>query len=122
MPIGGNSVLVQKGWLERGDNREKAKRFLQATIEGLALFHSDRDLAYRVMAKWHGVTDPEVAAIAYERGQWLSKTPYPCYDGIAATMQLYDSYAMRQFTPADFYDDSIVKELEASGFIANAYK
>jgi ABC-type nitrate/sulfonate/bicarbonate transport system substrate-binding protein len=122
LPIGGNSVLVEKGWLERGTNREAAKRFLQAVIEGLALFHRDRDLALQVMAKWHAVTDPEVAAIAYERGQWLERKPYPCYEGVVQTMQLYDSYAMRQFKATDFYDDSIVKELDASGFIDALYK
>ena len=120
--IGGNSVLVEKGWLERGTNRDTAKRFLQATVEGLARFHRDRDLAIRVMGKWHAVTDPEIAAIAYERGQWLEKKPFPCYSGIELTMQMYDSYAMRQFKAADFYDDSIVKELDASGFIDALYK
>jgi ABC-type nitrate/sulfonate/bicarbonate transport system substrate-binding protein len=122
LPIGGNSVMAVKGWLERGTNREAAKRFLQATIEGLAIFHRDRALAIQVMRKWHAVDDPEVAQLAYEQGASLSRKPYPCYDGIARTMQLYDSHAMRQFKATDFYDDSIVKELDASGFIDRFYK
>ena len=43
----------------------------------------------------------------YERGQWLSRKPYPCYEGIANTMKLYDSNEMRRYTAEDFYDDAL---------------
>ena len=35
---------------------------------------------------------------------------------------LYDNAAMRRFKPEDFYDDSFMKELEQSGFIASLYQ
>ena len=46
---------------------------------------------------------------------------YPCYDGIRRTMEVYDSHAMREYKPEAFYDDSILKELDASGFIDEVY-
>lgn len=91
-------------------------------MEGLALFHQDRELALRVMAKWNGITDTETAAHAYERGQWMPRKPYPCYEGIDNTFEMYDSNEMRKYKPTDFYDDSLIRELDQSDFIDSFYK
>ena len=115
--VAGNSVMVELGWLDDESNREAARRFLKATIEGMAIFHQDKDLALQVMAKWNGITDSEVANIVYERGKSLEHKPYPCYDGIENTLELYDSNEMRQFSAGDFYDDTLIRELDDSGFI-----
>lgn len=120
--VAGNSVMVEQGWLDNEANRETARRFLQATVEGLALFHNDRELALNVMAKWNGITDTDIATHAYERGQWMLKKPYPCYDGIDNTFEMYDSNEMRKFKPTDFYDDSLIRELDESGFIDSFYQ
>ena len=120
--VAGNSVMVPLGWLESLDNQEKARRFLKATAEGLALFHQDRQLALEVMANWNGITDIEIATHAYERGQWMLKKPYPCYDGIDNTFEMYDSNELRKFKPTDFYDDSLIRELDDSGFIDALYQ
>jgi len=119
--VAGNSVMVAQGWLSTETHREAARRFLKATIEGLALFHQDRELALRVMAKWNGITDVDIAAHAYARGQWMLKKPYPCYEGIDNTFEMYDSNEMRKFKPTDFYDDSLIRELDESGFIDSFY-
>ena len=119
--VAGNSVMVPHGWLSDETNREKARRFLKATVEGLALFHQDRELALRVMAEWNGITDPDIAAHTYERGQWMLKKPFPCYEGIENTFEMYDSNEMRKYKPTDFYDDSLIRELDESGFIDALY-
>lgn len=119
--VAGNSVMVAQGWLATEAHRDTARRFLQATVEGLALFHQDRELALSVMAKWNGITDVEIAAHAYERGQWMPEKPYPCYEGIDNTFEMYDSNEMRKFKPTDFYDDSLIRELDESGFIDSFY-
>ncbi len=120
--VAGNSVMVPDGWLSDETNREKARRFLKATVEGLALFHQDRELALRVMAEWNGLVDPEIAAHAYDRGQWMQKKPYPCYEGIENTFEMYDSSEMRKYQPTDFYEDSLIRELDSSGFIDALYQ
>jgi hypothetical protein len=119
--VAGNSVMVPLGWLDKEENQEKAKRFLKATAEGLALFHQDRELALRVMAEWNGITDTDISAHAYERGQWMPMKPYPCYEGIDNTFEMYDSNELRKFKPTDFYDDSLIRELDESGFIDSLY-
>ncbi len=112
--------MVELGWMDDDTNREAARRFLKATIEGLALYHHDKALALNVMSKWNGITDAEIANIVYERGKSLEQKPFPCYDGIKNTLELYDSNEMRQFSAEEFYDDTLVRELDDSGFI-NAF-
>ena len=120
-PLAGNSVHVSPEWLKEPGNRDVAYRFLQATVEAIALFHTNRDLVIDVLKKWHGVTDSEYANKIYEYGRWISRKPYPCYVGIAKTMDRYDSLEMRKYSPEDFYDDSLLRELDESGFIDGLY-
>jgi ABC-type nitrate/sulfonate/bicarbonate transport system substrate-binding protein len=120
--LAGNSVLVEEEWLVDPTNREAARRFLMATVEGIALFHQDRELALRVMAKWYGITDRAFAETMYDRGAWTPREPFPCYEGIKETIKLYDSNEMRRYAPEDFYDDSLIREIVESGFVDNLYK
>lgn len=119
--MAGNSVYVDPEWLADPENRETARRFLQATTEGIALFHQDRGLALDVLENWHGISDKAYAERVYEHGQWIPRKPYPCYEGIINMMKRRDSNEMRKYSPEDFYDDSLIRELEESGFIDSLY-
>ena len=119
--VGGNSAMADADWLAVDSNREKARRFVQATVEGLALFHNDKALALDVMSRWYGIDDPRILETIYSRGVWMPKKPYPCYEGTENTLEMYDSLEMRKYSPDDFYDDSFVRELDESGFIDNFY-
>ena len=119
--IAGNSVMVDRSWLANSENHEAIRRLLRATTEAMAIFHNDRELAIQVLQKWHGIDDRDIAEIAYDRGQWMPRKPYPCYEGIKNTFSMYDSSEMRKFAPEDFYDDRYIKELDESGFIDQLY-
>ena len=119
--VGGNSILADAAWLEDPLNREKARRLVMATIEGLALFHNDRELALDVMRRWYGIDDPAELEAVYDRGRWMPRAPYPCREGTVNTLAMYDSLAMRQYEPTDFYDESFVRELDDAGFIDAFY-
>jgi ABC-type nitrate/sulfonate/bicarbonate transport system substrate-binding protein len=121
-PIAGNSVLVQPAWLKAAGHRDIALRFLKASAEGIALFHEQPEVALAVMAKWNGVTDRKMAETIYGRGDSMPRKPYPCRDGIRKTMELFDSNEMRRYRPEDFYDDSLLRELEQSGFLDSLYR
>ena len=119
IPVGGNSVRVPAGWLEDEQHQEAMRRFLMALVEAVALFHEDRDLALQVLQRWNGVP-LWYAEIMYDRAAVPLK-PYPCYEGIRRTMDVYDSHEMRKYEAEDFYDDRILRALEESGFIDQVY-
>jgi NitT/TauT family transport system substrate-binding protein len=119
--IAGNSIRVESEWLRVPKNRDAARRFLMATLEGMALFHKDRELALRVLMKWHGL-DRETASVIYNQGTSMPRDMFPCYDGIKKTMELFDSNEMRKYKLEDFYDDTLMREIDQSGFIDRLYQ
>ncbi|HWP85924.1 MAG TPA: hypothetical protein VNN17_12075, partial [Terriglobia bacterium] len=74
------------------------------------------------MAKYYKFNDREMQQVIYNGAAEMPRAPYPAVEGIKNAMTLYDSAAMRRFKPEDFYDDSFMKELEASGFIDSLYR
>jgi hypothetical protein len=62
-----------------------------------------------------------MAEVVYAGGAAMPRKPYPCVEGITKTMELFDSNEMRKYKPEDFYDDSMLREIDASGFIDGLY-
>ncbi len=121
-PLGGNSINVRPQWLEDPMHREAARRFLMATAEAIAMMHQEPEIALRVMDDWFGIEDQKFAALYLSRGAWTPRKLYPCTGGIAKTMELYDSHEMRKYKASDFYDDTIMRAIDATGFIDGLYK
>ena len=119
--IAGNSISVDPKWLEDPAHREAARRFLKATAEATALFFQEPELAKETIQEWYGTDDKDFIDAIYARGAWLPRKPYPCYEGYVKTMELYDSNEMRRNKPTDFYDDSLMREIDESGFIDALY-
>ena len=121
-PMAGNSVLVEREWLKVEGHRDAALRFLKASAEGFAIFHRNPELARQVMAKWNGIMGEDHGDAIYDRGDSFPRKPFPCYDGIKKSMELYDSNEMRRYRPESFYDDSLMRELDQSGFLDRLYE
>ena len=120
--LSGNSAMVDAEWLAIPENRDQAVRFLKAMLEGLALFHDDPELAVDVAHRWYGFPDRSMAEARYQRADYVPRKPYPCFEGINNTMRIHDSHEMRQYKATDFYDDSLIRELDESGFIDALYR
>ena len=119
-PIACNSVWASKSWAHA--NKDTVMRFLKSLTEAIAMMKKDKEVAFRSMAKYYGFKDREVQQVIYNGAKEMPQKPYPSVAGIKRVMQLYDSNAMRRYKPEDFYDDSFMKELDASGFIDALYK
>lgn len=119
--LAGNSALVEAGWLETGNNREAAERFLQAVLEGLSIFHQQPELTLDIAVRWYGIPSLEMARGRYDRADYVPRKPYPCYDGIMNVMRIHDSHEMRQYKIEDLYDDSLLRGLDEGGFIDRLY-
>jgi len=120
-PIAGNSVRVEWNWIKDPRNRDIAMRFLKGTVEGIAIYMNNRDETLRVLAKYHGIKDRNVANSIYEEGLKMSRRMEPCVQGFKDMFTL--GYpGLEKYKPTDFYDESFMKEVDKSGFIDTAYK
>lgn len=120
--VGGNSVAVDPVWLQDPVNREKARRFMMALSEGIAILHRQPDVGRRVLSEWNGVQDDALADDILERSAYLSRTPFPCVAGLEKTIELFPEIAGEQMRAEDFYDNSIMEEIAASGFLEEIYR
>ena len=119
--IAGNSVAVDPVWLQDPANREKARRLMMAIAEAISIFHRQPDVVRRVLREWNGVQDDALAQDIMERGAWLPRKPYACADGLKKTIELYPDLETGRFAAEDFYDNSIMQEIDASGFLDGLY-
>ena len=104
------------------NNRETARRFIKSLVEAIAVMKQDKQAAFRALAKWYNITDPEIQEAVYRGAEEMPRKPYPAVEGIKETMKVYDSLEMRKHKAEDFYDDSFVRELDQSGYIDGLYK
>lgn len=119
LPVAGSSFLFDREWLK--DNPEVARAFMKSSVEAIALLKNDKEAAFRTLNKWFQMTDPELLEFFYAEAEKLPSKPYPPYEGLKRMMEIYDSHAMRQYKIEHFYDDSIIRELDESGYIDNLY-
>ena len=120
--IAGNSVRVERNWIMDPKHRDIALRFLKGTVEGMAIYMNNREETLRVLAKYHGIKDRQVANGIYEEGLKMSRRMEPCVQGFKDMFVMGYPAALQQYKPTDFYDESFMKELETTGFIDTAYK
>ena len=121
-PIPCSGVSATKAWLSTGTNRDTAKRFLMSLVESISLMKKDQAVVNRAIAKWYGITDSKRQQLMWQGAQEMQAKPYPAVAGIKKVMELYDYHEMRQHKAEDFYDDTLMKEIDKSGFIDALYK
>ena len=52
----------------------------------------------------------------------MSRTMEPCVQGFKDMFTIGYPEEIQKYKPTDFYDDTLISELNKSGFVANAYK
>jgi len=117
MPMPGSGIMVDRAYL--GAHRDTVLRFLKADIEATALMQRDRQVFNAALAKWFNITDRKTQDGMFAHVNKFEKKPYPSVDGIKQVFALYDSPEMRRHRPEEFYDSSLVAELDKSGFLDN---
>ena len=113
---------VKKTWLVA--NRLEAKQFVMAMIEGAKILSTDEEFSLRVLTKHTRISDREVLQQSYRYIKpYFLKVPYPSTRAIKDTLDALakDLPKAKDADPRDSVDLSIVKEIEASGFIASVY-
>jgi NitT/TauT family transport system substrate-binding protein len=117
MPMAGSGISVDKAYLAA--HRDTVLRFLKADIEATALMQRDRQVFNAALTKWFNITDSKTQDRMFAFVNKFEKKPYPSVEGIKQVFALYDSPEMRKHRPEEFYDASLVAELDKSGFLDN---
>jgi len=100
-------------------NREMAVRFLRAFSQGLQRLRSDREFSLKALSKYTKVRDPEILGELYQvYGVRYTGDPIPYVrlEGVERILKSIDSKEAREAKPGDFVDNSLLKEIEQSGF------
>jgi ABC-type nitrate/sulfonate/bicarbonate transport system substrate-binding protein len=117
IPMAGSGIMVDKAYLAA--HRDTVLRFLKADIEATALMQRDRRVFNAALAKWFNITDAATQNGMFAHVNKFEKKPYPSAEGVKRVFAVYDSPEMRKRTPEEFYDSSLVSELDKSGFLDN---
>jgi hypothetical protein len=115
--MAGSGIMVDKAYLAA--HRDTVLRFVKADIEATALMQKDRRVFNAALAKWFNITDSRTQDGMFAYVNKFEKKPYPSVEGVKQVFALYDSPQMRSHTPAEFFDSSLVAELDKSGFLDN---
>jgi NitT/TauT family transport system substrate-binding protein len=105
-------------------NREQVKQFLMAMIEGAKILKTDEEFSLRVLAKHTRISDREVLRQSYNYMKpYFLKLPYPSFRSIKDTVDILakDIPKAKDADPRDFIDNSVLKEIEAGGYIEALY-
>ena len=105
-------------------NRMEVKQFLMAMIEGAKILTSDEEFALRVLGKHTRISDREILKQSYRYLRpYFLKVPYPSVRAIKDTLDILakDIPKAKDADPREFIDNSVLREIEASGYIENVY-
>jgi NitT/TauT family transport system substrate-binding protein len=104
---------------------ELARRYVTAMIEAIARMKQDKAFTTKVMSKYLRLNDPELLSEAWDMyaQKYLAKVPLPTPEAIKAVLEELAPRNPKAQTedPKKFYDDTIVRRLETSGFISRLY-
>ena len=119
-PVAGSALQVDRKWYEK--NPEAARAFVKTAVDAIALMKTDKAAAEETMIKWYGMDDQLARDLFYLELQKMDSRPYPPYEGVKMIMRHYGGWDTRsRFRPEDFYDDTIIRELDESGYIDSLY-
>lgn len=99
-------------------------RFSKAFVEGVHLFHSQDQAAFKVLRKYMKIEDSEVAMDTIKGYRsFIPKKPYPTIKGIRFLIEAISPKqpTLKGMEPESFVETKFVQELDQSGFIDSLY-
>ena len=119
-PYPHNAIATRKSLVRQ--NPELIKGFLKAYLASIKIIHERPEIAKKALADFLGSKDPEMVDDSYESLKDLFlKVPYMPDEAIRTVLSLSDNPKAATANPKDFYDNSLLKELDDSGFVKELY-
>jgi ABC-type nitrate/sulfonate/bicarbonate transport system substrate-binding protein len=117
--------MTTRGRLIREDP-DLIRRYMAAQVEAIARAKRDKNLAVTVMGKYLRMTDSEMLSEAYDIyvQKHLAKIPLPTIDALRSVLEELSARSpkAKEADPRKFFDDSFVRQMQASGFIDALYR
>lgn len=102
-------------------NRGAVLRFMQAYLEAIHYFKSNKTGTVRILQKYmRGLNEEHIGMWYEESRDALKPTPYPDEEGLRSELEQIN--APKSFSPPFFLDTTILDEIKKSGFIDRLYK
>jgi len=104
-------------------NRDTVLRFLRGFTQGLNRFRTDKEFSMKVLSKYTKVTDPETLVQLHQTyGVRYSgdRIPYVRIEGVEEILKRTPGKEAREAKASEFIDNSLLKELEQSGWFRTA--
>lgn len=115
-------ATTTKSYLAR--NRDTVKRVIMAHIEAMQFFKTRKEESKKIIAKYSRITNEDYLEAAYSASAKLYDN-VPLVTRAGVEVQIKEATARKpgmQLRFEDLVDESIVRELEKSGFIDKVYK
>ncbi|MBI2371579.1 MAG: ABC transporter substrate-binding protein [Deltaproteobacteria bacterium] len=123
IPFHWNATIARESVIKA--KREPIRRFVRAMTEAIAFIKQDGEGTMRIIGQYLKVEDREALRRTWEDYKDVYPVvPAPTPEGVATALaeEAKKRPEAARLPPAAFVDQSFVKELEASGFIAALYR
>jgi len=105
------------------EKNEALTRFLRAYIEAMAVIRRDKETTLKALSKFQKTNDREILESVYdEYRDVFPVTPLMTAAEIQAVLDVSKSPKAKTMKPQEFYDNSIVQKIQASGFVEQVNK
>jgi NitT/TauT family transport system substrate-binding protein len=105
------------------EKNEPLTRFLRGYIEAMAVIRRDKETTMKSMGKFLKTNDREVLESVYDDYKDVfPQVPLMTAAEVKAVLDVAKSPRAKQMKPEEFFDNSLVQKLQASGFIDSVNK
>ena len=101
---------------------DSVSRYLRGYVEAISIIHRDKETAIKVMAKYMKTDNRQALEAVYdEHAPVFQRLPLITKEEVQAVLEVAKNPRAAQVKPEDFFDNSFLQKLEASGFINSLY-
>ena len=115
IPLLQGAIIVRRGYLKA--ERPTVLNFVKAFVESIHLIKQRPEVIVASLVK-HLRVKPEIAKEAYRSFAHVwEEVPYVRAESVQTIIDLHPRESVKDITPEKFIDNSLVRELETTGFI-----
>jgi hypothetical protein len=100
------------------EKNEALTRFIRAYIEAMTVIRKDKETTLKALSKFQKTNDRDILESVYEEYRDVFPVvPLMTAAEIQAVLDVSKSPKAKSMKPQEFFDNSIVQKIQASGFI-----